>query len=270
MRAARVLLPALALVLGPWAAYDASAEPIGFLAAARGDVQIERLGTAAWQAARLDGEIEIGDTLRTGPDANAKILLVDDTLLQIDEETELQIESWHVGSAATREPSIVRQVRGRLRATVGDAFGGSTRLEVHTPTAAVGVKGTDFEVVKATLWEACLISGGIVVSNAFGSASPAPGQCVYAYGDKAPGDAFPNPRAPLSVEGRGPAVADSDFEEAVRPDVAAGGTAPDGDLPAGDDSDQNREDEFEPHVDRSEVEQVIDPGVSEQDPIKDP
>lgn len=268
MQAARALLPtlALAVALGLWAASDASAEPIGFLAAARGDVQIERLGAAGWQAARLDGEIEIGDTLRTGPDANAKILLVDDTLLQIDEETELRIESWHVGPAATREPSIVRQARGRLRATVGEAFGGSTRLEVHTPTAAIGVKGTDFEVVKATLWEACLIAGGIVVGNAFGSASPAPGQCVYAYGDKAPGDPFANPRAPLSVESGAGGVAASDFEEPVRPDVAAGPPDPGGELPAGDDSDQNREDEFEPDLDRPEVEHPPDP-VIEQEPI---
>jgi hypothetical protein len=258
MRATPALSLALALYLWAPAAW---AEPIGFIAATHGDVRIERGGAGSWQAARHDGEVEIGDTLRTAADSRVKIVLVDDTLLQLDEETELRIESWHVGAAATRERSIVRQARGRLRATVGEAFGGSTLLEVHTPTAAVGVKGTDFEVVKATLWEACLLSGAIVVSNGFGSASPAPGQCVYAYEDKAPGDPFANPRAPLSVENSPPPVAVGDFAEPIRPQVAGpppadGGAAP----PNGDDPGQNREDELEPRFDPPEIEREQEQG----------
>ena len=265
MRATPALSPALMLALAAslWTPTAASAEPIGFIATAQGDVQLERGGTGSWQAAQRDAGVEIGDTLRTGADARVKIVLVDDTLLQIDEETELRIESWHVGAAATRERSIVRQARGRLRATVGDAFGGSTLLEIHTPTAAVGVKGTDFEVVKATLWEACLLSGEIVVSNGFGSASPAAGQCVYAYGDKAPGDPFPNPRAPLTVENGPPAVAEGDFEEPALPSVAGpppGGGGP----PNGDDTGQNREDELEPRFDLPEIE------VEQGEPINEP
>ena len=119
MRATPALSPtsrpllALALATALLVPAAAPAEPIGFVAAAQGDVQLERVGSGTWQAAQHDASIEIGDTLRTGAAARAKILLVDDTLLQIDEETELRIESWHVGAAATTERSIVRQARRR-------------------------------------------------------------------------------------------------------------------------------------------------------------
>jgi len=236
----------LALVAALALASAASADPVGFIASMRGDVQLDAAAGGSWQAARRDGPVSVGDALRTGPDAAVKIVLVDDTLLQIDEETELVIETFHVGAAATREHSILRQTRGRLRATVGDAFGTSTKLQVHTPTAAVGVKGTDFEVRKGTYWEACLHSGGIVVTNPFGSAEPQPGQCVYAYGDKKPGDPFPNPQAPFSVEDPGD-VTTSDFREPVRADVAADGDG-DGipDPPNGDPNDPSDLDQYEP------------------------
>jgi len=204
-----------------------AAEPVGFIAVANGDVDVQQGG--AWQAATRDAQVAIGDAIRTGAGASAKIVLVDDTLLQIDEETELRIETWHVGDAATRDVSIVRQARGRLRTTVGDAFGGSTNLEVHIPTAAIGIKGTDFEVIEGDLWEACLLSGGIEVRNGFGAYAPRPGECVYAYGDRAPGDPHPNPREPLAVEGdpAGPQRSDRDLLEPIQRDVAS----PPGDTP---------------------------------------
>jgi hypothetical protein len=240
--------------LAVWAGVggSAAAEPVGFIAVANGDVSLREGG--AWHAAARDGEVEIGDAIRTGTGASAKVVLVDDSLLQIDEESEIQIETWHVGDAATKETSIVRQARGRLRTTVGDAFGGSTRLEVHIPTAAIGIKGTDFETVQGTIWEVCLLSGAIVVSNQFGQASPGEKQCVYAYGDKAPGDAHPNPRTPLDVPDGAPGgdpVADSDFEEKVSVQVGAEPPGPGDPVPPPDNpwdglSDQNREDELEP------------------------
>lgn len=259
------VLAASVLSLSLTALAPAAAEEIGFVAAAVGDAEIAPGGSDTFQAARRDGGVAIGDRLRTGLDSSLKIVLVDDTLLQIDEDTELTVETFHVGAAATQQPSILRQLRGRLRATVGDAFGGSTKLQVHTPTAAVGVKGTDFEVVKGQFWEACLISGAIDVTNQFGTASPQPGFCVYAYGDKAPGDPFPNPRTPLEV-GNG----SDDFNEPGGGDDVAGGdptnnpvdpndpTRPDD--PFGDDDDEFED--FDPVI-------LLEPEI-EPEPDPDP
>ncbi len=196
----------------------AAADPVGFVASLEGEVRVSS-DDLSWQAARQDSPIAIGDRIQTAEGAKALILLVDDTLLHVDEDTELRVESFHVGAAATREKSILRQTRGRLRTVVGDAFGGPTRIEVHTPTAVVGIKGTDFETSDASLagrsrWRCCLHAGGIDVDNGLGVASPRPGHCVHVTKDRAPGPEFPNPLEPL----RGPeraAVPGEDFEELV-------------------------------------------------------
>jgi hypothetical protein len=188
-------------------AAPASADPVGFFASVRGDVQLAApaaSGAFSWTAAARDGEVRIGDRVKTGLDSAARIVLVDDTMLHVAEDTEIEIETFHVGAAATKERSIVRHSRGRLRTLVGDAFGGETRLEVHTPTAVVGVKGTDFETSDASLpgrtrFRFCLHGGGITVGNGAGSVSPSPGHCVFAEKGKPPSAPFPNPDAPFEA-----------------------------------------------------------------------
>jgi hypothetical protein len=202
MRRIVLLTGVLALAAAP-----ASAEPVGFFASLEGDVHVAKpvaSGPLAWDAARQDGSIEIGDRVKTGLDSSAKLVLVDDTMLHVAEDTELEIQTFHVGNAATRERSIVRHTRGRLRTLVGDAFGGETRLEIHTPTAVVGVKGTDFETREDSLpgrtrYRYCLHSGAISVSNAMGSASPRPGHCIWVSEGRKPGASFANPDPPFEA-----------------------------------------------------------------------
>ena len=130
----------LALALG---AAPGAAEPVGFVAGVEGDVDIQPGGQISWTAAAVDGEVEIGDTVRTGLDSAIKIVLVDDTTLSLGEDTELVLESFVVGAAATREVSVLRHLKGQIRTRVGEAFGGTTRVEIHTPTTVMGVKGTE-------------------------------------------------------------------------------------------------------------------------------
>lgn len=199
---ASALLAAVALL----AAGSAGAEPVGFVAVAEGDVQVQPYGTDSFEAAARDMDVSVGDTIRTGPASQAKVLLVDDTTLSIDEETEIQIQSLHVGAAATQDRSIIRQTRGRLRTVVGSAFGGQTNLEVHTPTAVVGVKGTDFTSEEdpdagsgQDRWLYCLVDGKIVVTTESGVSQPRPGYCVYAYQDGDISDEFEAVRPVLDV-----------------------------------------------------------------------
>ena len=90
-----------------------------------------------------------------------------------------------------------QHVRGQLRTRVGEAFGGTTRIEVHTPTAIMGVKGTegttridrgpgasagDEEEVSTVIrnWE-----GGITAAMLSGASAPVPpGQCRVVYRDR--------------------------------------------------------------------------------------
>ncbi len=124
----------------------AAAAPVGFVADFRGMVDIQAENVPNWAAAAIDGEVSVGDSIRTEREAFAKILLVDDTLLEIGGDTEILIDRMIVGDLATTERSILREFNGHVRAYVGEKFGGTTRLEIHTPTAIVGVKGSVMEV----------------------------------------------------------------------------------------------------------------------------
>ncbi len=144
----------------------ASAEPVGFVALAEGDVQIRANAGTSFAAAVPDSDVSIGDTIRTGRHGFAKIVLVDDTILTVDEETELSIDEYVVGPAATQEPSKVSLVSGHVRTKVGEAFGGTTRLEMHTPTAVIGVKGTEWLtwVTEQATW-VCVIAGLVLLES---------------------------------------------------------------------------------------------------------
>jgi hypothetical protein len=229
MRFSKARTHALALgIVLLFAAGTASADSVGFVAVAQGDVQVQRYGTNSFEAAVQDMEVSVGDTIRTGVASKAKILLVDDTTLSIDEETEITIQSLHVGAAATQDRSIIKQTRGRLRTVVGSAFGGPTRLEVHTPTAVVGVKGTDFTSEEEEdqqgkeQWLYCLVDGKIVVTTETSLGEPKPGYCVYAYENGDISEEFEARRAPLSIDFSG-AIAGFGGSDLGTPPVGAGG-----------------------------------------------
>ena len=134
---------ALAMVAG---VPGALAAPVGFVTSVAGRAEIQADSQASWQAAALDGAVSVGDSIRTGTNAGVEVLLVDDTVLSIGEDSELFIDRMIVGDLASRERSILRELRGQVRAQVGSAFGGMTRLEIHTPTAIVGVRGSTMNV----------------------------------------------------------------------------------------------------------------------------
>lgn len=122
------------------------AAPVGFVTVASGLAQVQPAGGTGWKLAALDGQVSVGDSVRTEINSGIEILLVDDTLLTIGEDSEVVIDRMIVGGLATEERSILRQLRGQVRAQVGSAFGGTTRLEIHTPTAIVGVRGSTMNV----------------------------------------------------------------------------------------------------------------------------
>jgi len=245
-RGAGVLL--LALVLGLSASSTShAAEAIGFVAGVSGRADLLRAGEVTWTAAAIDDDVFDGDTLRTGPGAALKLVLVDDTTLGLGAETELLLENLVIGPEALTVPSILRQWSGQIRTHVGEAFGGTTRIEIHTPTAIMGVKGTEGttridggeEEEISTLvrnWE-----GGITAAMLNGISLPVPpGQCRIVYLDRigdatdCPGDFVPvNVPAPARGElarlqidllvGGGPPAVSAGLDEGG-PDQLVGGS----------------------------------------------
>jgi ferric-dicitrate binding protein FerR (iron transport regulator) len=89
-----------------------------------------------------------------------EIQLRDGSRLTLDENTRLALRQY---AAETEPDSMIQVFRGRLRAWVGEVF--SSREEsfrVRTPTAIVGVQGTDFLVASLGLVTRVEVFAGLV------------------------------------------------------------------------------------------------------------
>ena len=144
-----LLLPILAL----------GADAVGQVSKLQGAADVERGGAPA-QALSLGDELFEQDVVRTLAGALLEIRLRDGSRLSLDENTRLALSQY----AAEAEPdSMIQVFRGRLRAWVGEVF--SSREEsfrVRTPTAIVGVQGTDFLVAAQGLVTRVEVFEGLV------------------------------------------------------------------------------------------------------------
>jgi hypothetical protein len=173
---------AVAVALAAAAGPAAAADPVGFLALVDPPVDVRSGGAGSFRAASVDKEISVGDGIRTGREALAKLVLGDDTAITIDEETELEVDRWLVGGP---EPSRIELLSGHVRTVVGEAFGSRTRLELVTPTSVIGVKGTEWltwwVASQQTTW-ICVVTGVVAAAGrdlaAPGTIELGAGQCA--------------------------------------------------------------------------------------------
>ncbi len=98
-----------------------------------------------------------GDSVRTKSASYAEVTLDDGSTLKIAQNSRIKITEFLLGDDGTRKSSIIKLFRGKLRAFVSKiqtssflkaAFGSSgSNFAVSTPTAVIGVKGTEFLVI---------------------------------------------------------------------------------------------------------------------------
>ncbi len=164
------LLLAASFAVGLATAADAA--PVGFLAVVEDPVERRPAEVETWLAAAQDAEIGLGDTLRTGREGLAKLVLTDDTVITLDEETELRVDREVAGSAA-ETVSKLHLLAGHARTRVSRAVGGPSRVEMITPTAVIGVKGTEWLtwILDGGATFLCVVSGAVSVSGALPGAA---------------------------------------------------------------------------------------------------
>jgi hypothetical protein len=123
---------------------EASAQDAGRVKTVKGTVYIERKGQR--ELALVGSGVRQADTLVTGPDGAVGVTLADDTLLSAGPNSVLVIERFvyepnqpgSVEAALTKGTLAV--VSGRIAKQAPDA------MRVKTPSAILGVRGTEFVV----------------------------------------------------------------------------------------------------------------------------
>ncbi len=146
-RSSRVVFFAILSVA--WAAVSVFAAPVGEFAAVRGNVDLTAPGAPARPVSKGD-PVSVGDIVRTKSGSKAEIAFSDGSIVRLAPASRLEITEYIAGKEETK--GILKLYRGKIQSQVKKLFGGlfgrfrKNRYEVHTPTAVIGVRGTDFFV----------------------------------------------------------------------------------------------------------------------------
>lgn len=107
----------------------------------KGEVFIIPKGGSA-KAAQFKEDVSVGDAIET-KGGNAKILFVDDTVLTLKENTKTLITQFLFNPSAKTRKSVFDVAHGKIRTVVGKFYGNDQPVEIKTPTAVAGIRGTD-------------------------------------------------------------------------------------------------------------------------------
>jgi len=123
------------------------ADPVGEFTAIKRSVHITSPGQKA-RPAKVGDKIYVGDIIRTNIKSKAEVTLLDSSILRLAQSSQIEIKEYIVGIARTS--GIFKLFKGKIqniiKLSLGKSFGHkkSNRFEVHTPTAIIGVRGTNF------------------------------------------------------------------------------------------------------------------------------
>lgn len=140
------LATTLALVSATGARGDeAPAPPAGIIKTVTGQVRIERAGQSL--PATVGLALQRQDRIVTGTPGGIGITLVDDTLLTAGPGTQLELSEVRFDATTHDGRLWIRLVRGALHMVTGlIAREAPQNVRIETPTAVMGVRGTDFVV----------------------------------------------------------------------------------------------------------------------------
>ncbi|CAG0976971.1 hypothetical protein RHDC4_01644 [Rhodocyclaceae bacterium] len=176
----------LGILFACWS-LGAAAEAVGRIDLLLGEVSILD-SKAKSRAPRLGDAVQEGDTITTGKEGEIHLSFEDGSVLALRPDAQVQIVSFRAKGKAN-DGSVVALLRGTLRAITG--LLGRRKAEsvlVRTPTATIGIRGTDHEAAVippgSDLGEPGTYdkvnAGGTRITSRLGSVDVSPGQAGFA------------------------------------------------------------------------------------------
>ena len=146
-----------------------------------------------WVSASVRQKLNAGNFIRTLDGSQVALLLRDQTQVRLNQNSVLEIKSLQAGEQATslslfrgRLWAQVKQLSiGTLRAVTGAV--GQQQVRIATPTATIGIRGTDWElVVGDNNTTVTVFSGEVEMSNDLGRIAVGPNEQGVVEAGKAP------------------------------------------------------------------------------------
>jgi len=111
----------------------------------KGEVKVKSARDGKIQAARVGARVFPKDTVITGKDARAKIVMVDKNVINVSPESEIIFENYEYNPSENKKNVTLNVIYGKVRSKVEQKYDGKTsQFQVKTPSAVAGVRGTDF------------------------------------------------------------------------------------------------------------------------------
>ena len=170
----------LAISATPVVAADSCEVTVGRLATLEGQVEIQQTGMASWKPGKLNDALCQGDTVRAAERSRATVVLVNQAVLRIDQNTAMRLDNI---TGLAEERSALSLFKGALQSFSRKPRG----FEINTPYLNGSIEGTEF-VFRVEDGESVLtvFEGTVVASNNQGSASVSGGESVAAAAGQAP------------------------------------------------------------------------------------
>lgn len=202
---AAVAVVSLFLSVNLYAAVARQGATVGEIVTAKGDERIRFVGSQRDDALTVGQQLAPGDVVKTGPYGGVAILFRDDTQIRVHRNSVFEVSAVRgtgqvqvsrfkllAGSAWSRAKSLFRSVSAEIA-------GKPTVLEMQTPTATIGIRGTDWHVAVKDSGETLVtvVTGQVNLANALGEVEVAGGE----QGVAAPGQA-PIKRVLIDIKDR--------------------------------------------------------------------
>lgn len=129
----------------------AFAAPVGKVTYVEGKVDVLKPGQTVATPVSKGDSVDVGDIYRAKSNSKTEIVFINKNVLRIVQNTRTEIKEYSV--EGDRSTGIIRLYRGKVQVTGAPefvkkvaAFAEGNKLEVHTPNAVAGVRGTSFGV----------------------------------------------------------------------------------------------------------------------------
>src|SRR5919197_191086 len=135
----------VACMPGPsWGQED---QRIGTVLAVEGTATVRAANATTPEPLQFRAAIFPNDTVRTAADSKVKILLRDDSIMTLAENSEMQFTEFLLNPESQQRRTIVSLTLGKLRVVTTKIFGAGSVTEVRTANTVAGVRGTTFIVI---------------------------------------------------------------------------------------------------------------------------
>lgn len=101
------------------------------------------------KAGNVDAKVGLkvyeGDTITTGADSRAKVVMSDRNVINLNPDSKLQIAKYENDAASGKKNVELNLLQGKVRNNVEQTYDGDkSKFLIKTPTAVAGVRGTQF------------------------------------------------------------------------------------------------------------------------------